>query len=77
MIDSSDANGKGGGGGRGKLKRWRAICRLSLSLSSIHYSLKYASIYQGAKERVYLASLARRDVGKRREEEKTVKFVRI
>ena len=68
MSDSDDDDGGGGAlvlGGKGKLKRSKAICRhrrlspsLPLSLpaplflSSLHYSLKYASIYQGAKERV-------------------------
>ena len=60
MIDSDYDDGCGsGGGGKGKLKRLKAICRhrrlhLSLvpSLSSLHYALKYASIYQSAKVRV-------------------------
>ena len=60
MIDSDYDDGCGSGGGKGKLKRLKAICRhrrrlhlsLAPSLSSLHYSLKYASIYQSAKVRV-------------------------
>ena len=59
MIDSDYDDGCDGGGGKGKLKRLKAICRhrrllpcLFPSLSSLHYALKYASIYQSAKVRV-------------------------